>query len=123
MIDAENEINERTNEQIAKRPKYSLPRILDGQFYHLEGNVDDISSDGRISVKCNTCNKTRKGNIKSTGNFLSHYRSAHSELVTKLEQHLQRNGKSDEIKSTTSQNLIQSKIQSCAPPISKEDVS
>lgn len=44
-----------------------LPAILDGEFFTVI-RVDDSN----VSVRCNQCQKMLNGNLKSTGNFLSH---------------------------------------------------
>lgn len=44
-----------------------LPAILDGEFYSVI-RVDDTN----VTVRCLQCQKLLNGNLKSTGNFLSH---------------------------------------------------
>lgn len=44
-----------------------LPAILDGEFFSVV-RVDDTN----VTVRCQQCNKLLNGNLKSTGNFLSH---------------------------------------------------
>lgn len=69
------------NDQIQN--KSSVPRILDGIFFSIVSN-----DNGNIVARCVNCYENRKGNLKSTGNFKSHYRLKHSNLIGKLEEYL-----------------------------------
>lgn len=86
-----------------------VPRILDGTFYTIE-SLERAS--GSLTAKCTQCNKCRKGNISSTGNFLSHYRSTHKDMLAELERHSK----------AIILQLIEPKISVVAPPTSKEEV-
>lgn len=44
-----------------------LPAILDGEFF-----VVTRMEDTNVTVRCLQCHKLLNGNLKSTGNFLSH---------------------------------------------------
>lgn len=84
------------------------PRILDGTFYEI------VSIDGdNIVAKCIECNKPRRGNLKSTGNFISHYRNAHQHLADNVEKYLNRSIVSD---------IRSAQASISAPPTSKADV-
>lgn len=80
-----NNLQERTNEQAKKRKRTSLPRIIDSEspFYAIEKVVDD-----NVEVRCKECNKIRKGNLNSTGNFIAHYKKKHEKLLNKLTAYL-----------------------------------
>lgn len=114
-VDA-NTATEQPQPKKAKRTEIKLPRILDGQFYVYEGIIENIPPDGNITVRCKTCNSDKKGSIKSTGNFLNHYRVAHASLMSEVEQHIKRTERSD------ATNLSQTTIQ-FGPVVSKLDVS
>lgn len=100
--------NEGNDSRPTKKQKTNIPRILDGKFYLIESQEND-----NISAKCLICNETKKGNIKSTGNFLSHYRTKHSQLANQLEEYLANRN------TTSNQNDL---IQSTLTTISKEQV-
>lgn len=57
-------------------------KIFDGKFY-----VVEKSFGGNIEAVCQTCGEVRKGNELSTGNFISHYKIKHSELLKELKEH------------------------------------
>lgn len=69
-----------------KKQKTLLPRMLDGKFFEVLTG-DWSSSQPKIIAKCQTCGKTRKGDIRSTGNFMEHYRSCHPSLVQAVEKY------------------------------------
>lgn len=102
---------ETNKEEIAPpaKKKRSTPRILDGTFYQ----VESIDGDN-VVAKCKECDQSRKGSLKSTGNFLSHFRSAHSERSEELEKYLNRTMKWEPDRSK--------QIGVSAPPTSKENV-
>jgi len=50
-----------------------LPAILDGEFF-----VVVRVRDTNVSVRCLQCQKVLNGNLKSTGNFLSHIKVNHN---------------------------------------------
>lgn len=58
------------------------PKIFDGRFYVIEK-----SCGGNIEAVCKTCGEVRKGNEASTGNFISHYKIKHSQLLNELKEH------------------------------------
>lgn len=90
----------------------SVPRILDGKFYTIESNVDE-----KITAKCIQCGEIKKGNRTSTGNFINHYRSRHSDSVKQLDEYLQ--GNSTGIKQST---LTQMTLPRISATVSKEAV-
>lgn len=59
------------------------PRILDGLFYSIL-----VQKGDNVEARCNDCNEVKKGNINSTGNFLSHFKKKHAERLDKLNEHL-----------------------------------
>lgn len=97
----------------SKRSK--LPRIFDGIYYEeiLE------RSNGQIWAKCtvSTCRKVVKGNKTSTGNFKSHYRTQHSELIQDMERYLDKKQKWEPIVKPT-----HTQTQVFAPAVRKEEV-
>ncbi|XP_068084628.1 uncharacterized protein [Anabrus simplex] len=59
-----------------------LPSILDGEMFTVIG-----INDGLILAHCNTCtNKIIKGSKTSTGNFISHIKHCHPDLVRRMVQ-------------------------------------
>lgn len=38
-----------------------------------------------VQVACVTCGTTRKGSLKSTGNFMDHYKKSHPTLIPEVE--------------------------------------
>lgn len=73
----------------AKKQK-KIPKILDGAYYVIESN-----ENGKVNVKCQTCNAIVKGSLSSTGNFKSHYKK-HPTEYKELEEYLKQ-GHSSEI--------------------------
>lgn len=70
----------------AKRVAESIPRLLDGKYFAITKR-DKFS----IHATCTTCGKIRKGDIRSTGNFLDHYKNSHSHLVKEITAYRQKN--------------------------------
>lgn len=68
------------NGQSETRQPSKIPRLLDGKYFSIE-------SRNRLDIvaKCMQCGRTRKGSIKSTGNFMDHYRSFHPQLIPEIE--------------------------------------
>ncbi|XP_057332247.1 uncharacterized protein LOC130672053 [Microplitis mediator] len=56
-----------------------LPAILDGEFFSVV-RVDDTN----VTVRCQQCHKLLNGNLKSTGNFLSHIKRVHPMIIEKI---------------------------------------
>ncbi|XP_031838560.1 uncharacterized protein LOC116429591 isoform X3 [Nomia melanderi] len=56
-----------------------LPAILDGEFFTVI-RVEDTN----VTVRCLQCQKHLNGNLKSTGNFLSHIKRVHPFMVDKI---------------------------------------
>lgn len=81
---------------LAKKRKTSTPRLLDGKYFEIVAQ-----NDTKIEAKCMTCGKHRKGDIRSTGNFMDHYTTAHPTLINEVELH--KKGKNDvtSLKQTT----------------------
>lgn len=109
-IDRENDENEENIPPTSKRAKTKTPRILDGTFYSIK-SVDK----GIVCAHCLECGELRKGNISSTGNFISHYKLKHKEKVHILSAYL-KSGKLDE-------KVTQSTIPAHFGPVNKEEVS
>lgn len=53
-----------------------LPAILDGEFFTVI-RVEDTN----VTVRCLQCQKLLNGNLKSTGNFLSHIKVSDNILI------------------------------------------
>lgn len=61
-----------------RRP-FTLPKILDGKFYkNIQPNQ---KTPGAIQATCTSCYGLISGTTKSTGNFLSHIKRRHKELL------------------------------------------
>lgn len=61
-----------------RRP-LNLPKILDGKFYN---NIQSHpKTPGGIQATCTTCFGKISGTTKSTGNFLSHIKRRHKEIL------------------------------------------
>ncbi|XP_017119626.2 modifier of mdg4-like isoform X2 [Drosophila elegans] len=61
------------------RKPFTLPKILDGKFYkNIQPNQ---KTPGAIQATCTTCYGLISGTTKSTGNFLSHIKRRHKELL------------------------------------------
>ncbi|XP_011298008.1 uncharacterized protein [Fopius arisanus] len=56
-----------------------LPAILDGEYFSVI-RIDDSN----VTVRCLQCQKLLNGNLKSTGNFLSHIKRVHPVLIDKI---------------------------------------
>ncbi|KAL7727408.1 hypothetical protein ACLKA6_003066 [Drosophila palustris] len=61
------------------RKPFTLPKILDGKFYkNIQPNQ---KTPGAIQATCTSCYGLISGTTKSTGNFLSHIKRRHKELL------------------------------------------
>lgn len=67
-------------ETTTKKRKTTVPRILDGKYYEIINQ-----NDTKIEAKCTHCGKHRKGDIRSTENFMEHYSSFHPMLVNEVQ--------------------------------------
>ncbi|XP_012524953.1 uncharacterized protein LOC105830277 [Monomorium pharaonis] len=56
-----------------------LPALLDGEYFAVT-RVEDTN----VTVVCQQCKKQLNGNLKSTGNFLSHVKRLHPALMSKI---------------------------------------
>lgn len=60
----------------AKRPRIEIPKLLDGKYFTI------TKQDGfRVEATCSRCQTIRKGDINSTGNFMTHIRRKHPDLI------------------------------------------
>lgn len=91
-----------------KRKTTIPPRVLDGTFYEIINECD-----GKVEAKCKECSKIKKGCIRSTGNFLNHYKIRHAQEYTNLEKYA-KNGSTMISKDPHSLN--------CLPPLSSKEV-
>ncbi|KRK03040.1 modifier of mdg4 isoform X2 [Drosophila yakuba] len=67
-----------SDEESFRKP-FTLPKILDGKFYkNIQPNQ---KTPGAIQATCTTCHGLISGTTKSTGNFLSHIKRRHKELL------------------------------------------
>lgn len=88
-----------TSESVPKKSKPSLPKLLDGKYFKVL-TKDFSPESSSIEAQCQTCLKVRKGDYRSTGNFMEHYKSCHKELADKVNEY--RKQKEDEsLKQTT----------------------
>ncbi|XP_075152962.1 modifier of mdg4-like isoform X3 [Haematobia irritans] len=61
------------------RKPQNLPKILDGKFYN---NIQPHpKTPGGIQATCTTCSGIISGTTKSTGNFLSHIKRRHKDIL------------------------------------------
>uniref|UniRef100_A0A6P4FRK0 Uncharacterized protein LOC108053878 n=1 Tax=Drosophila rhopaloa TaxID=1041015 RepID=A0A6P4FRK0_DRORH len=68
------------NDDESFRKPFTLPKILDGKFYkNIQPNQ---KTPGAIQATCTTCYGLISGTTKSTGNFLSHIKRRHKELLS-----------------------------------------
>lgn len=65
------------------KKKKVVPRALDGIFFEIVNECGE-----KIEAKCKQCEEIKKGNIKSTGNFLNHYKTRHTKEFEHLEKHV-----------------------------------
>lgn len=56
-----------------------LPAILDGEFFSVM-RLEDTN----VTARCLQCHKLLNGNLKSTGNFLSHIKVSYNDLIVNL---------------------------------------
>ncbi|XP_030374908.1 modifier of mdg4-like isoform X1 [Scaptodrosophila lebanonensis] len=69
------------------RKPFTLPKILDGKFYkNIQPNQ---KTPGGIQATCTTCYGLISGTHKSTGNFLSHIKRRHKELLPLCQRYCQ----------------------------------
>lgn len=59
-----------------------MPKLLDGKYFTIIKREDT-----KIEAQCNldACKKVRKGDVKSTGNFMEHIRKEHPQIVAEVE--------------------------------------
>lgn len=82
FVDQSNESDSLTKVPEPKRKKV-VPRALDGIFFEIVKECGE-----KIEAKCKQCEEIKKGNIKSTGNFLNHYKTKHPKEFEHLEKHV-----------------------------------
>lgn len=68
----------------AKRLK-KPSKILDGTFFTIKKRDGDS-----IEALCCHCNELKKGNINSTGNFISHFKTKHADRLDELNKYLKK---------------------------------
>lgn len=76
------------SEPEAKRPR-NPSKFLDGTFFTIEKR--DVDS---IEASCCQCKELKKGNINSTGNFISHYKAKHADRLDELKNYLKKSSAS-----------------------------
>jgi len=70
-----------------QRVPQKLPVILDGRFYtNVQPNAKTV---GGIQATCTSCFGIISGTPKSTGNFLSHIKRRHKDILTACQLHCQ----------------------------------
>lgn len=90
-----------------------IPRLLQSNYFTIESNVD-----GKVAVKCLTCGEVRKGDVSSTGNFLSHLKRKHPTLMPNVTAFLNDESVSGQNVSGPKRNTIISHLE----PVSKDEV-
>lgn len=63
----------------------NVPRILDGKYY-----VVTKRDNFKITAVCTNCDAQRKGDTRSTGNFMEHYKTHHPSMVQEVNTHRKR---------------------------------
>lgn len=102
------------SKNIAKRSK-SIPRLLDGKYFSIIKEKDGT----KIDVVCNLCGSIRKGDLKSTGNFMDHINKSHPTFIKPVDDY--KKGVSDEVpKEVTRQ---QRTVKEMLKTFSQEQVS
>lgn len=107
-------------EPVTKKIKAKIPKILDGTFYTIETNVN-----GKVVAVCVECKEKRRGDVWSTGNYKSHYKTSHQKRLKELENYLNDSKKTDNL-SNDSQCLSRSApitIRNFMTPIDENKVS
>lgn len=75
----ENAYEPPTKKKKSTNVTHSIPRLLDGKYFSIVRN-----DDSKITAKCMICGRSRKGDLKSTGNFMDHFTSCHPNLVNEV---------------------------------------
>lgn len=104
-------------EPVTKKTKAKIPKILDGTFYTIESNID-----GKIVAVCNECREKRKGDVWSTGNYKSHYKTKHPKRLVELEKYLNSNKEADSLSSGPVQRTAPVSIRDFMTPIDENKV-
>uniref|UniRef100_A0A1A9VHY5 FLYWCH-type domain-containing protein n=1 Tax=Glossina austeni TaxID=7395 RepID=A0A1A9VHY5_GLOAU len=75
-----------------RRP-FNLPKILDGKFYN---NIqENQKTPGGIHATCTSCYGIISGTTKSTGNFLSHIKRRHKDILASCQLYCSAKGLTD----------------------------
>ncbi|KAL9893457.1 modifier of mdg4-like isoform X6 [Glossina fuscipes] len=75
------------------RKPFNLPKILDGKFYN---NIqENLKTPGGIHATCTSCYGIISGTTKSTGNFLSHIKRRHKDILASCQLYCSAKGLSD----------------------------
>ncbi|XP_017475179.1 PREDICTED: modifier of mdg4 isoform X1 [Rhagoletis zephyria] len=73
------DVADQANSDAQVKETLTLPKILDGKFYRdVQPNLKTV---GGIQATCTTCLGTISGTTKSTGNFLSHIKRRHKDII------------------------------------------
>lgn len=98
----------------SKKAKDCVPKLLDGKYFKIVK-----SNNTRVEAECTTCNKIRKGDLKSTGNFMQHIRKSHFEIANEADLY-RKSGIDEKYEAfQKKQKAIDDLMKKC----SKEDVS
>lgn len=93
------------NDAPPTKKQKKMPKILDGVYYLVESN-----ENGRVNVKCQTCNASIKGSLSSTGNFKSHYKK-HPKEKKELDEYLKQGHNIDIGENTEGKRQTQPRIE------------
>ncbi|XP_055314626.1 uncharacterized protein LOC129575176 [Sitodiplosis mosellana] len=110
----EEEPNSESSECVPPPKKKKVPKILDGQFYE----IISIDEEDRVIAKCTECLEIKKGNLKSTGNFKTHYK-IHGSRLKDLDEYL----KNKTFVMPETSNSKQSDIRDVLPAVSTDKIS
>lgn len=103
------ETAEPQNPSKRRRLPTKIPRLLQSNYFTIESNVN-----GKVAVKCLICGELKKGDLNSTGNFLSHIKRKHPALMPNVTAFL-----NDE---SVGEPIRQKPITDHLAPVSKEEV-
>lgn len=100
--------NEDSEQTIKRQKTYS--RIFDGEYYKVQREAG-----GNIEAECTQCLEIKRGNISSTGNFISHYKMKHKSILDDLKKYTKSESGKNSQQST--QPTLAEMFQSNSPDI------
>lgn len=86
-------------EPASKQPR-KTPTILDGKYF----KINQLGVNGQVNATCVMCERSVKGNISSTGNFLLHFKSKHASIQSEMTNYLK--NKTDDANPSAKQTTL-----------------